>query len=418
MTFPMSSAPIQSLDRVEIPYGAYWSTPFAKWQGSLQHLHSVRLAAHVAKAELARRKLAPEQFDFGALGLTIVQFQSFYGAVWPLYEIGLRHVAGPQISQVCATGPRVLLAGAAEIQLGLASTALLLGADRTSNSPHIYYPAPGAPGGTGEAEDQVGYNFAHDAVGGHAMLQTAENVAKKHSVSTSEQHAVALMRYTQYQEALKHDCAFQKRYMTLPFEVPQPNFKSNFKAKAGVLQTDEGVFATTAEGLAGLKPVMPGGTVTFGGQTHPADGNCGIVLATPGKARDMSTDSAVRVRILAFGQARADLGYMPEAPVFATQRALQNADVSIKDIKAVKSHNPFAVNDVVFSRSTGFPLERMNNYGCSLVWGHPHAATGMRAIIELIEELRIVGGGIGLFQGCAAGDSAMAVVLQVDDRRA
>jgi acetyl-CoA acetyltransferase family protein len=408
----MAATPIPSLDRVEIPYGAYWSTPFAKWQGSLQHLHSVRLAAHVAKAELAKRHLAPEQFDFGVLGLTIVQFQSFYGAVWPLYEIGLKHVAGPQVSQVCATGPRVLLTGAAEIQLGMASTALLLGADRTSNSPHIYYPAPGAPGGTGESEDQVGYNFAHDAVGGHAMLQTAENVAKKHGISAAQQHEVALMRYEQYLHALKDDCAFQKRYMTLPFEVPKPNFK----AKASVLQTDEGVFATTAQGLAGLKPVMPGGTVTFGSQTHPADGNCGIVLATPEKARELSSDGSVRVRIRAFGQARADLGYMPEAPVPASQIALQNAGLSITDIKAVKSHNPFAVNDVVFSKSTGFPLERMNNFGCSLVWGHPHAATGMRAIIELIEELKIVGGGIGLFQGCAAGDSSMAVVIQVDDR--
>lgn len=408
----MAATPIPSLDRVEIPYGAYWSTPFAKWQGSLQHLHSVRLAAHVAKAELAKRHLAPEQFDFGVLGLTIVQFQSFYGAVWPLYEIGLKHVAGPQVSQVCATGPRVLLTGAAEIQLGMASTALLLGADRTSNSPHIYYPAPGAPGGTGESEDQVGYNFAHDAVGGHAMLQTAENVAKKHGISAAQQHEVALMRYEQYLDALKDDCAFQKRYMTLPFEVPKPNFK----AKASVLQTDEGVFATTAQGLAGLKPVMPGGTVTFGSQTHPADGNCGIVLATPEKARELSSDRSVRVRIRAFGQARADLGYMPEAPVPASQIALQNAGLSITDIKAVKSHNPFAVNDVVFSKSTGFPLERMNNFGCSLVWGHPHAATGMRAIIELIEELKIVGGGIGLFQGCAAGDSSMAVVIQVDDR--
>lgn len=408
----MPDTPIQSLDRVEIPYGAYWSTPFAKWQGSLQHLHSVRLAAHVAKAELAKRNLAPEQFDFGVLGLTIVQFQSFYGAVWPLYEIGLKHVAGPQISQVCATGPRVLLTGAAEIQLGMASAALLLGADRTSNSPHIYYPAPGAPGGTGESEDQVGYNFAHDAVGGHAMLQTAENVAKKHSVSTTQQHEVALMRYEQYQDALKHDGAFQKRYMTLPFEVPKPNFK----AKASVLQTDEGVFVTTAQGLAGLKPVMPGGTVTFGGQTHPADGNCGVVLATPEKALELSSDPSVRVRIRAFGQARADLGYMPEAPVPASQRALQNAGLSIKDVKAVKSHNPFAVNDIVFSKATGFPLERMNNYGCSLIWGHPHAATGMRGIIELIEELKMVGGGIGLFQGCAAGDSSMAVVIQVDER--
>ena len=69
-----------SFERVEVPYGAYWSTPFAKWQGKLQHLHSMKLAAHVAKAELKKRDISPEVFDFGTLGMTLPQFQSFYGA--------------------------------------------------------------------------------------------------------------------------------------------------------------------------------------------------------------------------------------------------------------------------------------------------------------------------------------------------
>ncbi|MBB6093819.1 acetyl-CoA acetyltransferase family protein [Povalibacter uvarum] len=397
---------------VEIPYGAYWSTPFAKWQGALQHLHSVRLAAHVAKSELAKRQIETAQFDFGVLGITQVQYQSFQGAIWPLYEIGMTHVAGPQLSQVCSTGPRIVLTAAAEIQLGMATTALVLGADRTSNGAHIYYPAPAGFGGMGQSEDQVTYNFSHDVNGGHSMLQTAENVAKKYGVSTQEQHDVVLRRYEQYQQALKDDQAFQRRYMTLPFSVP----KYNFKGEAGVLTADEGVFPTSVEGLARLKPVLPGGTVTFGSQTHPADGNCGMVITTPEKARQLSRDPSIRVRILGFGQARADLAHMPEAPVPATKRALENAGVSIRDIKAVKSHNPFAVNDIVFAREMGFPLEKMNNYGCSLVWGHPHAATGLRAIIELIEELALQGGGVGLFQGCAAGDSSMAAVIAVDDR--
>ena len=200
--------------------------------------------------------------------------------------------------------------------------------------------------------------------------------------------------------------------MTLPFPVPKPNFK----AVAGELSGDEGFAETSSTKLASLRPVLSEGTVTFAGQTHPADGNCGIILTTPEKARQLSRDVNIRVRLLAFGQARVDLAYMPEAPATATQRALDNAGLSMRQLKAVKSHNPFAVNDIVFARATGFDLRRMNNYGCSLIWGHPHAATGMRAIIELIEELAMDGGGIGLFQGCAAGDSAMAAIIEVSDR--
>ena len=55
----------------------------------------------------------------------------------------------------------------------------------------------------------------------------------------------------------------------------------------------------------------------------------------------------------------------------------------------------------------------MNRFGSSLVWGHPQAPTGLRSIIEMIEELAIAGGGRGLFTGCAAGDTAMAVVLEL-----
>mgnify|MGYP000565683525 CR=1 FL=1 len=81
----------------------------------------------------------------------------------------------------------------------------------------------------------------------------------------------------------------------------------------------------------------------------------------------------------------------------------------------VKTHNPFAVNDLVFAHETGFDVMKMNNYGCSLIWGHPQGPTGLRTILEMIEELVMRGGGRGVFTGCAAGDTAMAVVLEVGD---
>ena len=57
----------------QIPYGAYWATPLAKWQGSLSHLHSIEFGAYVAKNELAKRNISPEVFDYGVLGMTIPQ---------------------------------------------------------------------------------------------------------------------------------------------------------------------------------------------------------------------------------------------------------------------------------------------------------------------------------------------------------
>lgn len=398
--------------RAEIPYGAYWSTPFTRWQGSFSNLHSIEFAAHVARNELKKRDIDPAVFDYGVLGFSVPQKHSFYGLPWLTGMIGAKSAGGPTLMQACATGVRTLLAAAQEIECEMAETALVVNCDRTSNGPHLYYPNPRGPGGTGAAEDWVLDNFGCDPLGRHSMLQTAENVAKKHGIDTAQQHEVVLMREAQYRRALADDSAFLKRFMTLPFEVPAPNFRKT----VATIEGDEGVSQSTVEGLAKLKPVMDGGTVTFGGQTHPADGNAGIVVTTPERARELSRDPKIAVRLRGFGLARAELAYMPEATVPAAMRALEQAGVGVAELAAIKTHNPFAVNDVYFAKATGADLARMNDYGCSLVWGHPQAPMGTRAVIELIEELTLRGGGLGLFTGCAAGDTSMAVVVEVGDR--
>ncbi len=396
---------------VAIPYGAYWSTPFARWQQSLSHLHALDFAAHVARHALARRGIDPSVFDHAALGMTVPQRRAFYGLPWLMGRIGATAVAGPTISQACATSVRLLQSCAADIRDGSASVSLAIAADRTSNGPHLYYPAPDAAGGTGEHENWVLDNFDADPFTGLSMIRTAENVARKYAIPSARQNEVTLRRYEQYGDALADDGAFLRRFIDLPFEVPDARFR---RTKA-VLHGDEGIYPTTAEGLAALKPVLDGGTVSFGNQTHPADGNAGIVLTTPARAPALSRDPAIAIRLLGFGQARVEPGFMPEAPVPAAERALRAAGVSIERIDAIKTHNPFVVNDIVLADRLGIDEARINNFGCSLVWGHPQAPTGLRAIIELIEELVQRGGGLGLFTGCAAGDTGMAVVLGVGD---
>jgi len=391
-----------------IPYGQYWSTPFAKWQGSIAHLNSLRLAANCGKQALEARKFPMERIDLGILGHTNPQLGSFYGLPYVTGLMGLENVAGPTVQQACATSARVLQMAAGEVADGSSQCALLITTDRCSNGPIVYYPDTTAPGGSGHTERWVLDNFARDPYAKNAMIETAENAVARIGASTAEQNEVALARYVQYQDALANDRAFQRRYM-----IDVPITDAGFRKQTGLLSADEGVFETTAAGLAKLKPVLPNGTVTFGSQTHPADGNAGMIVTTRELAREFSTDPKIQVELLGFGQARVEKGHMPLAVAPAALEALKNAGLTIKDADAVKTHNPFAVNDIAFARATGFPLEKMNNYGCSLIWGHPQGPTGLRSVIELIEELAMRGGGVGLFGGCAAGDSGMAVVLRV-----
>ena len=394
-----------------IPHGGYWSTPFAKWQGALSHLNSVEFAAHVARAELEDRDIDAAAFDTAILGMTIPQPKSFYGTPWMTAMIGADRLTGPTVSQACATSARCLQNARCEISGGSADSALVVTADRTSNAPTLSYPDPAAPGAQPAGEHWIIDNFNRDPHAGLAMVETAENVARRWQITTAEQHDVVLRRHEQYGDATADGGAFHKRYMRLPFEVPDRRFRRT----AAVLEGDEGIYPTSREKLDSLKPVLEDGTVTFAGQTHPADGNSAMIVTTRERAREMSRDPGIEIRLAGVGEARTEKGYMPHAPVLASARALDDAGIALGDVGAVKTHNPFAVNDIVFCRETGHDIGRMNNYGCSLIWGHPQGPTGLRAMCELIEELILLGGGYGLFNGCAAGDSAMAAVFHVGD---
>ncbi len=389
-----------------IPYGAYWSTPFCRWQGSLSGLHSVELAADVARGFLEQRGISAEAFDGVQLGITVPQRASFYGAAWLAGMLGAPAINGATIAQACATSARLVASAALEVQLGQRACVLNVACDRTSNGPHIYYPDPKAPGGRGRAEDWVWDNFNNDPFAKNAMIETAENVAKEAGISREEQDQVTLACYQQYERSLADDRAFQRRYMV-------PVTLRRGKKVLGQVEADEGIFPTTAEGLAKLRPVVEGGTVTFGSQTHPADGNAGLVVCDKARADQLSRDPKTPIQLLSYGEARAKKGFMAQAVVPASERAAARAGVKLADFEAIKTHNPFAVNDVYFCQQTGVSPERLNHYGSPLIYGHPQGPTGLRALIELIEELVLAGGGLGLFAGCAAGDTAMAVAIKV-----
>lgn len=394
------------LQNAFVPDGGYWTTPFARWQGSLAERHSIKLAAQVAADFLDRRAYTPDVFDGVVLGITVTQSYAFYGAPWFAGMAGLADITGPTISQACATSVRTLATAALEVEAGSRRCILAATCDRISNGPHIYYPSRTGPGGHGRAEDPVLGNMNLDPYGGTSMTTTAENVAREAQISRQEQDQITLLRYEQYREALADDRAFQKRYM-IPVSLDPK------RDGAALLEEDEGIYPTTAEGLARLRPVMEGGTVTYGTQTHPADGNAGMVVCTRDQAAELSSERGLSIQLLSYGEARTEKAFMPKAVVPAAREALDRAGLSIEDCAVVKTHNPFAVSDIYFSREMGISPEKVNNYGSPLVWGHPQAPTGMRAIIEMIEELADRGGGYGLFTGCAGGDTAMSLVVKV-----
>jgi acetyl-CoA acetyltransferase len=389
-----------------VPYKGYWCSPFCRWQGALQNQHAVELAASTAKKFFELRGIKPDIFDGIVFGATVPQKMWFYDAPWFATLIGNPSISGPRIAQACATATASLNVAASLVEVGNNANVLVATCDRTSNCPNIIYPNPAGLGGKPDFESWMLDGFNYEPTSEIGPLGIANIVAKERGITREESDALVLDRYIKYTMSTAEDRKFQKRFM-LPVDVRVS------RKQTIVVEEDEGITPCTAEGLAALKTMGPDSIITAGSQTHAADGNAGMIVTTREKAGDLSADKNVTIQILSYGFARARKAHMPEAPVPASQQALERAGIKVSDLKAVKTHNPFSINDIIMRKDMGIDDKIFNNYGCSLIWGHPQGPTVMRLAIEMIEELVLKGGGYGLAAGCAAGDSGAALVFKV-----
>ncbi|MDD4170566.1 MAG: thiolase family protein, partial [Desulfotomaculaceae bacterium] len=348
-----------------IPYRGYYSSPFARWQGSLQHENSIELGAATAKKWLATKNIDPKIFEYLYLGKTVGQLHTFYAAPWAAALLGATDIPGCHVPQACSTSTTCVSQAAAGIETGLYERAFCLMTDRMSNAPHTTWPNPMGPGGEVISENWGMDNFNSDPWGKVAMVQTAENVVNTAGGITKEDcDELTFRRYEQYLDALANDREFQKRYM-FPVEYKKS------KKEVGLLEADEGVTPIVKEVMAKLKPVIAGGVHSFGAQTHPADGNSGIIVSTREKAKELSTDSSIEIQIISYGFARAPKAHMAMAVVPSARMALEKAGLGIKEMKAVKTHNPFAANDLYLAKEMEIDFRTFNNYGSSMIYGHP-----------------------------------------------
>lgn len=394
------------LSKAFIPYKGYYSSPFIRWQGSFANENSITLGAQTSKRWLKEKNLNPAIFDYLILGVTVGQPAFFYGAPWSSALIGAEDIPGLHICQACSTSTTGIFQAALGIENGFYQNVFNLFTDRCSNGPHTIWPNPKGPGGQVLSENWIMDHFNHDPWAGSPMIQTAENVIKQTGTTREECDAIALRRFEQYADSLADDRKFQKQYM-FPVEI------NLSKKKSILVEADEGIMETTREGLAKLRPLLPDGKLTFGTQTHPADGNCAVIVTTQQKAKELSKDPTIEIQVVSYGYARVKKAHMPMAPVPAAVMALEKAGLTINDIKVIKTHNPFAANDIYMANELNLDINAFNNYGSSLIFGHPQAPTAGRSIIEGIEETVMAGGGYLLFTGCAAGDTAAALILKI-----
>ncbi len=395
---------VSMFPRAWIPYGTWGSSFFPAWQTSaLAEVNIGQFAGEAMSRILGLRKVPKSELEYLVVGSTIPWHWKFWNAPLVASCLGAR-IPGFHIEQACATGLQAVLHAAAEVQGGAHDVVGVLAFDRTSDSPVGVFPERRAHRRTMALCD-VWDNFGFDPAAGQAMIATAGNAARKHRLDRREVEELACCRYQQYFEAM--ESGFLDRVL-VPLDVLNAQGRL-----LGRIDADVGVRRITLDGLRAMRELDT--CVTTGLQTHASDGMAALLVTTREKARELSPRPEIAIQCVAKAEARALPALMPEAPTLAVQRLLARTGVSPADVAVVKSHNPFAVNDAIFAKVTGYDWRNMNRTGCSLVWGHPQGPTLTRLLIEGLEEAVDRGGGLVLLFGCAAGDVGIAALFRVTE---
>jgi acetyl-CoA acetyltransferase len=395
----------QLYPRARIPYGTWGTSYFPAWQTSaLAEVNIGQFAAESMNRILGLRRVPTAELDYLVLGSTIPWHWKFWNAPMLSAVFG-RRIPGFHLEQACATGLQAVLAAAAQVDGDGGDVVGVLTFDRTSDSPVGVFPERRAYERTFALND-VWENFGFDPATGQAMITTAGNAARKHKLDRREVDEVIFWRYQQYFDA--KNSGFLDR-VCVPLDLLSVQGKP-----MGRIDQDTGVKQITMEALRAMRELDT--CVTAGGQTHAADGMATLLVTTPERAAELSARPEIDIRLIARTEVRANPSMMAEAPSLAVQKLLGRTGLTMDDIAVAKCHNPFAVNDVIFSKVLNHDWKKVNRTGCSLVWGHPQGPTLTRSLIEGLEEAVDLGGGRVLLFGCAAGDVGIAAIFEVTDR--
>ena len=390
--------------RARIPYGTWGSSYFPAWQTSpLAEVNIGQFAGEAMARILSLRDVPSHALEYLVIGSTIPWHWKFWTAPLVASCMG-RRLPGYHVEQACATGLQAVLLAGAEIESRAHEAVGVLTFDRTSDSPAGIFPERRTHQRTQVIAD-VWDNFGFDPATGKAMIAAAGMTARKYKLDRAEVDEVAFVRHRQYFET--KESGFLERAL-VPFDA------LNVAGRPlGRIADDAGVREISLASLRAQRELDT--CVTSGTQTHASDGLATLLVTSDERARELSPRPEIAIRFVAKTEARTEPSLMPEAPAFAVKRLLERTGITMDSIAVVKNHNPFAVNDAVFTRVTGYDWRKMNRTGCSLVWGHPQGPTLTRSLIEGLEEGVDLGGGYVLVFGCAAGDVGIAALFEVTD---
>jgi acetyl-CoA C-acetyltransferase len=380
-------------------------TAVGKFGGSLSKTTAPELGAAVIAELLKRARLSGDQINEVILGQVLAAGAGQNPARQSVVKSGLpQGVPALTINAVCGSGLKAVMLGAQAIRDGDSEIIIAGGQECMSLAPHVL---PGSRDGQRMGDwklvDTMIVDGLWDVYNQYHMGITAENVAKKYSVSREAQDALALG--SQQKAAAAQDAGRFKDEI-VPFSIAQK------KGDPIVFAADEFINRkSTAEVLAGLRPAFDkAGSVTAGNASGINDGAAGVVLMSAKRADQLGLTPMAR--IASYATVALDPALMGMGPVTASQKALQRAGWKAADLDLLEINEAFAAQACAVNNEMGWDASKINVNGGAIAIGHPIGASGCRILVTLLHEMQRRQSKKGIASLCIGGGMGVALTVE------
>jgi len=226
------------------------------------------------------------------------------------------------------------------------------------------------------------------------MGHTAENLAKKHSISRLEQEEMAL---ESHQKA---------------FEAQSKGKLDDEIVSIGDVKVDGCIRPKTSlESMAGLKPAFDKeGVVTAGTSSPLTDGASAVIVCSEDYAKSNNLEIMAYIRGMAISGCSPEI--MGIGPVVSSMKALERAGLDLKDIDIIEMNEAFAAQSLACVKELGIDMSKLNVHGGAIALGHPLGASGARITGKAASLLQTEGGRYALSTMCVGGGQGCATVLE------
>jgi len=388
----------------EVVIVAALRTPVGKFGGALAKLPAPELGAQVIAALLKRTGVRPAEVSEVILGQVLTAGCGQNPARQAVIRAGLPDtVPAVTIGQVCGSGLKAVHLGAQAIACGDAEIVIAGGQENMSAAPHVINGLrDGLRMGDGKLVDSMIVDGLWDVYNQYHMGVTAENVAKKYSISRSEQDEFAAASQ-QRAEAAQASGRFKDEIIPVSIAA---------KKSTVCFEADEYIrHGVTAAALADLRPAFSSdGTVTAGNASGINDGAAAVILMSSRTAADQGLKVLARIR--GYASVGLDPKMMGLGPVAASRSCLRKADWQVSELDLLEINEAFAAQAIGVNREMGWDTSKINVNGGAIAIGHPIGASGCRILVTLLHEMARRDARRGLASLCIGGGMGTALAVE------